>query len=198
MIGSIKPTRSELLRTKKRIALAKKGHELLKKKQDSLVIEFFKLLKEIKELHTQLQQQYSAASKQLDQARALESDLRIRAAAVAVRQSAPIEVRVKNIAGVKVPQITRVEQQRDSKAYDSLMLQEVGTQFGEVVELILQIAAKETALRKILIEIKKTKRRAHALNHILIPELNTAKKHIQFELEERAREEFSRLKRRKH
>ena len=46
---NIKPTRSELLHTKKRIVLAKKGHDLLKKKQDSLIIEFFRLLKEIKE-----------------------------------------------------------------------------------------------------------------------------------------------------
>jgi V/A-type H+/Na+-transporting ATPase subunit D len=198
MMGSIKPTRSELLRTKKRIVLAKKGHELLKKKQDSLVIEFFRLLKEVRTLHLQLQERYASASRQLDQARALESDLRIKAAAIAVRQAAPIEVQLKNIAGVKVPQISRVEQSRDTTSYDSLMLQDVGTAYIGVIELVLQIAAMETALRKILIEIKKTKRRAHALDHILIPELMHTKGYIQFQLEERAREEFTRLKRRKH
>ena len=104
----------------------------------------------------------------------------------------------KNIAGVKVPVINRVEQERTHPLYDSVMLQDVGTAYGAVVEGVLALAAKETALRKILIEIRKTKRRSHALEHILIPQLDAAKKHIQAELEERAREEFSRLKRRKH
>jgi V/A-type H+/Na+-transporting ATPase subunit D len=193
----IKPTRSELLRTKKRIVLAKKGHDLLKKKQDSLIIEFFKLLKEIKEQQHQLQEQFIKASKQMNRARALESDLRIKAASLAVQQAAPVELHVQNIAGVKVPVISRIEQQRLQPLYDSLLLQDVGTAYSDVLELTLLLAAKETALRKILLEIRKTKRRAHALEHILIPELQHAKSYIQFQLEERGREEFTRLKRRK-
>jgi V/A-type H+/Na+-transporting ATPase subunit D len=193
----IKPTRSELLRTKKRIVLAKKGHDLLKKKQDSLIIEFFKLLKETKEEQRQLQQQFVIASKQMDRARALVSDLSIKAASLAVQQAAPVTLEVKNIAGVKVPVIARVEQERLHPLYDSLLLQEVGTQYNDVLALTLRVAAKETALRKILFEIRKTKRRAHALEHILIPDLLHTKSYIQFQLEERAREEFTRLKRRK-
>jgi V/A-type H+/Na+-transporting ATPase subunit D len=193
----IKPTRSELLRTKKRIVLAKKGHDLLKKKQDSLIIEFFKLLKETKEEQRQLQQQFVIASKQMDRARAFVSDLSIKAASLAVQQAAPVILEVKNIAGVKVPVIARVEQERLHPLYDSLLLQEVGTQYNDVLALTLKVAAKETALRKILVEIRKTKRRAHALEHILIPELLHTKSYIQFQLEERAREEFTRLKRRK-
>jgi V/A-type H+/Na+-transporting ATPase subunit D len=193
---NIKPTRSELLRTKKRIKLAKKGHELLKRKQDSLIIEFFKLLKEIKEQQEQLQGQYGRSLRMMSEARALESDLRIRAASLAVQEAAPVQLQVKNIAGVKVPVITATRES-EQPIYDSIMLQDVGSAFLEVVHLITALAAKETALRKILLEIKKTKRRAHALQHILIPQLEGAKSHIQFELEERERENFSRLKRRK-
>lgn len=195
MLGTIKPTRSELLRTRKRITLAKKGHELLKKKQDSLIIEFFKLLKEIKEEHDQLQIQYTKALQQMNEARVLESDLRIKAAALAVQQAAPVELQIKNIAGVKVPVVARKPQEHPN--YDSIMLQDVGNAYFDILQKITELAAKETTLRKMLIEIKKTKRRAHALEHILIPELLHAKKTITFQLEERAREEFSRLKRRK-
>ena len=101
---SIKPTRSELLKTKKRIVLAKKGHELLKKKQDSLVIEFFRLLKEIKEQEKELQAKYVQALRRMSQARALESDLTIKAAALAVQQSKgkrAATVRITHAAGCR-------------------------------------------------------------------------------------------------
>jgi V/A-type H+/Na+-transporting ATPase subunit D len=196
VLPQIKPTRSELLRTKKRITLAKKGHELLKKKQDSLVIEFFKLLNDIKKDHADMRKQYAVALDKMNRARALESDLRIYAAGLSVQEAAPVQLTVRNIAGVKVP--TLVESQQEVPVYDSLLLQEVGHDYGRVLRMAVHLAARETALRKILVEIGKTKRRAHALEHVLLPQLLDAKKHIQFELEERERENFSRLKRRKH
>jgi V/A-type H+-transporting ATPase subunit D len=192
---SIKPTRSELLRTKKRIQLAKKGHELLKKKQDSLIIEFFKILKEIKQQRSDLQSSYTKAIERMNYARALESDLRIGAEALAVQQASSFDVHIKNIAGVRVPMMQVPE--FVPLQYTSLSLQQVGDSYADVLRLVIALAAKETALRKLLIEIRKTKRRAHALEHILLPQLLEAKKHVQFELEERERENFSRIKRRK-
>ncbi len=197
MAETIKHTRSELLKTRKRIKLAKKGHELLKKKQDSLVIEFFALLKQVRKERDELQRRYASAQRRMDESRALESDLRIKAAALAVERSAPIEIEVRNIAGVKIPRIKEAAQRREYPVYESIMLQDLGIAYHEVVDAILTVAARETALRKLLIEIRKTKRRAHALEHILLPRLKAALKSITFELEERSREEFNRLKRRK-
>jgi V/A-type H+-transporting ATPase subunit D len=193
---TIKPTRGELLHTKKKIKLAKKGHDLLKKKQDSLIIEFFRLLKEVEAQERQLQERYVKALRRMSEARALESDLRIRAEGMAVQQTAPIELQARTVAGVRVPVITH-ERRMGHHRYSSLMLQETGSAYMDVVEEAIALAAKETALRKILAEIKKTKRRAHALEQILIPQLVAAEQHIQFELEERGRENFARLKRRK-
>jgi V/A-type H+-transporting ATPase subunit D len=193
----IKSTRSELLKLRKRVKLAKKGHELLKKKQDSLVIEFFKLLKDVKAERERLQAHYQKALLRMSEARSLESDVSIRAASLAVRASAPIKVDIRNIAGVKIPEITLHQGEKTVSAYSSIMLQDVGAAYQHVIDDILQLAAKETALRKLLLEIKKVKRRAHALEHVLLPQLKAAAKRIQFDLEERAREEFSRLKRRK-
>lgn len=191
----LKPTRGELLRLKKRIQLAKKGHDLLKKKQDSLVIEFFSTLKDIKAHQKGLYAEYAAAARKLDMARSLESDLKIRAATIIVQEAAPVELELRSIAGVKVPVIRHEE--REHPRHDSLLLQEVGGAFTEVLEKALVLAAKETALRKLLIEIRKTKRRAHALEEIFIPSLERDRDRIVFELEERSREEFTRLKKRK-
>jgi V/A-type H+-transporting ATPase subunit D len=198
LLIQIKPTRGEFLRVKKRIVFARRGHELLKKKQDALVIEFFKLLKEIKAHEERLFSQYKRASRMMDEARALESDLTIKAAAIAVQQTVPVELRIKNVAGVKLPVIERVETAHETPVFDSLMLQDVGEAYLTIVEEVLALAAKETALRKLLVEIKKVKRRARALEEILIPQLVAAKSRIQLELEEREREQFSRLKKTKH
>ena len=195
MLGTIKPTRSELLRLKKRITLAKKGHELLKKKQDSLIIEFLKLLKEIKEEERALHREYTRALLQMNRARALESDLNIKASTIAVQEAAPVEIDIRNIAGVKVPAIRQPARERPT--YDSLLLQEVGTAYMSVLEMAIALSAKETALRKLLLEIRKTKRRAHALEEIFIPELLATRNRIVMNLEERSREEFTRLKMRK-
>lgn len=194
MTETIKPTRSELLRTRKRVRLAKKGHELLKRKQDSLVMELFRNIKEVKAHREMLQQRYAVAVQRINEARALESDLTIRIAAMAAR-SDPVRLSARSIAGVKVPQLVREPGERP--VYDTLMLQEVGTAYLAVLDDILSLAAKEATLRKLLAEIGKVKRRAYALEHLMIPQLEHAARRTALELEERSREEFGRLKMRK-
>lgn len=193
----VKSTRSELLRLKRKGALASKGHDLLKKKQDSLMLEFFRLLKEVRSARGDLQERYSRAQRMINRARAVESDLDIKAAALCVPQVAPFRVEVKQLAGVKIPTIVIEREQPELPLFDSIMLQEVGEAYRKVIEGILQLAARETALRKVLLEIRKTKRRSQALENVLIPRLESAAKRVMLELEERSREEFSRLKRRK-
>lgn len=158
-------------------------------------MEFFKLLKDLKERRDRLQERYARAQRMMDETRALESDLRIRTAALAVQEGSPVTLDVRNVAGVRLPEITVRES--EPPVYPSLMIQELGKAYTEVVESILQLAARETALRKMLIEIKKTKRRANALEHMLLPKLERSLSQIRNELEEREREEFSQLKQRK-
>ncbi len=193
----LKPTRSEFHKTWKKIGLARKGRDLLKKKQDSLIMEFFLLLKGLKKDRERLQAAYDSARRRMNEARALESDLRIESAALIVQEHAPITVSVKNIAGVRIPEIRRESTHKETPLYNGVVLQDLGMAYHTVVDLLILVAARETAVRKLLGEIKKTKRRVHALEHVLIPKLETGLHHIQFELEEREREEFNRLKHRK-
>ena len=197
MTETIKPTRSELFRVRKRAKLARKGHDLLKKKQDALLLEFFRLLKESRERHDALQSAYLDADRRMREARALESDLRIRAAALAVAEGAPARNAVRNVAGVRVPEIRREPGVRAGPVADTLLIQDLGLRYGVVVDRVLEAAARETALRRVLAEIKRVKRRSLALEKILIPRLQSQESRIRLELEERGREEFVRLKKRK-
>ena len=74
---SFKPTRMELLRTKKRIKLARKGHKLLKQKRDVLIMEFFTILKEIKQVRLNMSDKLGKAQASLYNAIALEGALDI-------------------------------------------------------------------------------------------------------------------------
>ncbi|MBV6343598.1 V-type ATP synthase subunit D, partial [Candidatus Magnetobacterium casense] len=96
----VKPTRSELIELKKRIALAKNGHKLLKKKRDGLILEFFQILKDVKKERAEVADIYRKAAHRMNVARMLESDIKIKSIALATSEKASVAVSKKNIMGV--------------------------------------------------------------------------------------------------
>jgi V/A-type H+/Na+-transporting ATPase subunit D len=66
--------------------------------------------------------------------------------------------------------------------------------FEEVHRMVLDVAEKETALRKLLLEIEKTKRRSNAIENVLIPRLKSNARYIKFRFDEMERENFTKLK----
>ncbi|MFC1648249.1 V-type ATP synthase subunit D [Nanoarchaeota archaeon] len=199
MTTDIKPTRTELIKLKKRIKLAKSGHKLLKKKRDGLILEFFEVLKKAKTLREELTGYYRKAQKKMNYARVVESDLKIRSIAMAISQEPDIELEEKNIVGVVVPKIDRPElhkkmEERGHGYFNSAAIDEAATQYEYLVEKILEAAEVETTMRKMLEEIEKTKRRVNALEFEVIPKLEVQEAFIKMRLEEQERENFSRLK----
>ena len=91
------------------------------------------------------------------------------------------------------------------KGYQSLRLAEMlsGTMrleneaikaFQNVHKMVLDVAEKETTLRKLLYEIEKTKRKSNAIENVFIPRLRNAVKFIVFRLAEMERDTFIMLK----
>ncbi len=197
MAADIKPTRSELIKLKKKIQLAKSGYNLLKKKRDGLILEFFEVLKKAKTVRQELVDEYKKALQQMNIARAAESDLKLRSIALAISKHPDIKVETKNIMGVRVPKITKEELAAQSTyglIAGSAKIDEATTAYQHVVEKIVLAAEVETAMKKLLIEIDKTKRRVNALEFKVIPELEETMKFIQFRLEEMERENIFGLK----
>ena len=200
MLQDIKPTRSELLKLKKQIKLAKSGYALLKKKRDGLILEFFEVLKKAKTLREELVNEYKIALEKINIARTLEGDLKVKSIAMAIKDIPDVKLITKNIMGVKVPKIEATEikkafMERGYGVYNSSAIDEAAAAYERVVEKIILAAEVETSLRKLLIEIEKTKRRVNALDFVIIPNLDKTRSFIQFRLEEMERENIFRMKR---
>jgi len=200
MAQDIKPTRSELLKVKKQIKLAKSGHSLLKKKRDGLILEFFEILKKAKSLRQELVELYSIALEKTNIARTMESDLKIKSMAMAVRELPEVKLEAKNIMGILVPKIesAKIESKSMERGYgiysSSISIDEAADAFEKVMEKIALVAEVETSMKKLLNEIEKTKRRVNALEFVVMPNLNKTKSFIQLRLEEMEREGTFRMK----
>ncbi len=200
MSQEVKPTRSELIKLKNRIRLAKSGHSLLKKKRDGLILEFFNILKKAKTLRQELVDEYKIATDKINVARALEGDLKVKSIAMAIKEIPDIKLTTKNIMGVKVPKIEYSEikkafMERGFGIYNSSAIDEAAASYESVIEKTVLAAEVETSMRKLLNEIEKTKRRVNALEFVVIPSLEGIKSFITLRLEELERENIFRMKR---
>ena len=201
MALDIKPTRSELIKLKKQVKLAKSGHSLLKKKRDGLILEFFDLLKKAKSVRQDLTDSYIEAIGKINLARVAHNDLKLQSIALAIPKSPDLTMETKNVMGVKVPKIESESLQKSllerGKGIigSSPLIDKSIHGYEKVVEEVIKVAEAETAMKRLLSEIEKTKRRVNALEFNRIPAMEEAAKFITLRLEEMERENVFRLKR---
>ena len=200
-ISDVKPTRMELIETKRKIKLSKSGYKLLKMKRDGLIMEFFELLPKVKDLRSQLSVLYSNAMEKLAIAVAADGKTALESAANCLNKAPEVELSSKNIMGVVVPsvEVTAVEKSLEDRGYGligtSIRVDEAVHAFEKLSEMIILAAEGETTMKKLLDEIESTKRRVNALEFKVIPNLEEVAKYISFRLEELERESIFGLKR---
>jgi V/A-type H+-transporting ATPase subunit D len=194
------PTRMELLKAKTRVQLARKGHKLLKQKRDALILEFFKILSHAQDLRAELNAQMKKAYTALAVAQAYHGIQEIEAAALAVKRAPGVKVQVRNIMGVKIPSLeaSRVEKPLLERGYSvlgtSAKIDEAAEEFEKALDLVFKLSQTENAIRRLILEIEKTKRRVNSLEFVIIPRLENQARLIRFRLEEMERDSFVMLK----
>jgi len=197
---AVKPTRMELLNIKNRIKLAEKGYRLLKQKRDVLILEFFMILEKARDLRGTLNAQASRAYRALAIAEAYHGIFEVENAAMAVSRASNVEISVKNVMGVKVPDIKGryIAKTSFQRGYGiigtSAKIDEAAGAFEECLATIVELAKTENALMKLLREIEKTKRRVNALEYVILPRLRRQARYISMRLDETERETFFTLK----
>ncbi|MBU0590980.1 MAG: V-type ATP synthase subunit D [Candidatus Micrarchaeota archaeon] len=197
----VNPTRMELIKTKERIVLAKKGHKLLKQKRDALILEFFKILKKAQDLRGELANRMKRAYGSLALAETYHNIQELSKVSLDLRKDIDIEIDVQNVMGVKIPNITTTMETKHfmsipsySVAATSAKIDAAVEDFDEVLKMVIKLAETETAMKRLILEIEKTKRRVNALEYVLIPRLDEQKRMISFRLEEMERDSFVSLK----
>ena len=117
--------------------------------------------------------------------------------AEAVEIDDTVEMRWRSVMGVELPHIPdRAPAPRPEYgfAFTSSALDEAYLKFRKVKELTREMAEIETSIYRLAQAIKKTQKRANALQNIVIPGFDHTIRVITEALEEKEREEFVRLK----
>jgi V/A-type H+-transporting ATPase subunit D len=190
-----------LLQRKQQAKIATQGVDLLKRKRDALVADFFNIVRQALAAREQLTKISEEAYVMLALAKAWEGREALEAAAMADRREVLVDIEVRNVWGTKIPEVAVKEVRRTllerghNPTSTSLRTVESASNFENVLHAILEVAATEIKLRKIGEEIKKTTRRVNALEQVVIPRLIGEIRFITAVLEQRAREDVFRLKR---
>ncbi len=192
---NVVPTRMELLKKKNQIKLAKKGYELLKKKRDALIHEFFKILKKAKNLRKELKERIEECKKNLYYASIITPYYEIELISNINKADLKLEVKESNVMGVKIPKIRHELKLREAPSIlSNPSVEEISASYREVLKIIIEIAEIETSIKRILKEIEKTKRRVNALEFIILPKLEEEVKLIKQRLDEIERDNLVALK----
>ena len=200
MPDEVKTTRLELIETRGRIKLAEKGRKLLTQKRDVLVLEFFKVIKESKDLRNVLNAKMKDAFTALAMARAYHGIVEIENISLSVEKAPDVLVEDKNIMGVHIPKIKIPEagKKTGGRGYcinaGSAKIDEATDAFQECLAMVVKLAETENAIKRFVKEIEKTKRKVNALDYSLIPQLRKNQAYIVMRLEEMEREQFISLK----
>ena len=171
--------------------------KLLKLKRQALILEFFSITKSSAKLRGKLNSELIRGYQSIRMAEMLDGEMRLENEAMKIPRLKKLLITPKNVMGVKIPRLeggTREQSLTEYLLEIPVSISEAMKAFQEVHKIVLDVAEKETTLRKLLKEIEKTKRKANAIENVFIPKLEAAVKFILFRLGEIERDTFTMLK----
>ena len=190
------PTKGNLMATKKSLALAKVGFDLLDRKRNILIRELMTLIERAAEIQDVIDDAYASAYRALEQANITLGFCDEISKMLPVEDSIQLDYR--SIMGVEIPVVRMEKTQQRQLCYGlsntNARLDEAVALFTRAKELTVELAEIENSVYRLAVAIKKTKKRANALKNIMIPRFEESIRFITDALDEKDREEFSRLK----
>ncbi|MBQ8920767.1 MAG: V-type ATP synthase subunit D [Oscillospiraceae bacterium] len=196
MADQVFPTKGNLIAAKRSLALSKLGYDLMDRKRNVLVRELMQLVDRAKELRGSIEKTYELAYARLQEANITLGVADRFANAVPVDQSVAIATRT--VMGVEIPIITHEDEMPSDIPYGFLdtnvQLDEAYAAFIKVRNMTLMLAEVDTGVFRLATAISATQRRANALKEVLIPRYTQIIRTISDALEDKEREEFTRMK----
>jgi V/A-type H+-transporting ATPase subunit D len=176
----------ELMRVRRRLAVATRGHSLLKDKLDGLMQEFLGLLQKYKAARREFDREFPEISKRFLLASIAGSPGAVPTALAQSRGEVTLTVQTRNVAGVNLPEFKA--EVRPAGGYSLL---DTPVDLDEAVEALkaffpklIELAQLEHSIWLFIAEIERTRRRVNALEYVMIPQLRDAMRYIRAKLEE--------------
>ncbi len=196
MLANVNATRMELLRLRKRVALASRGHRLLSEKRDEISRQLIQIARSIQPLRQKVEQELSQTFRRFMLARASMEPEHVKAALSVPTKKFSMVMNFASVMNVKVPQLVK-EIEGDILCYG------YGTTSGEMdvallsleraFDTLIELAEKEKQARLLAVELQMTRRRVNVLEHVVIPETQETIKFINTKLSEAERDNTTRL-----
>ena len=192
------PTKGNLILAKNSLALAVQGYGLMDKKRNILLKELTGLIGQTRSIQSEIDSTFTSAYRALQKAN-IELGVRfVEEIADSIPTEDSIRVKARSIMGTEIPLVEYTPREKERPPYSfystSDSLDEACLAFERVKELTARLATVETSAYRLAESIKKTQKRANALKNITIPSYQALVTEITNALEEKDREEFTRLK----
>lgn len=191
------PTKGNLILAKNALALSRQGFELMDKKRNILIRELMGLIAEAEDIQEQIDETYADAYRALQKANLQMGIHWVEEISMAVPVEDGIRIKRRSVMGTEIPKV-KYERKELKPSYSfyhtSMSLDEACQKFQKVKELTVRLAEIENSAYRLAYNIKKTQKRANALQNITIPKYERLAGEIQEYLEEKEREEFTRQK----
>lgn len=191
------PTKGNLILAKNSLALAKLGYGLMDKKRNILIRELMGLIDEAKDIQAEIDSTFTEAYEALQLANIELGINYVQEIGMAVPVENSIAIKARSIMGTEIPLVRYdASSLRPTYAFGDTRqsLDAARMKFEKVKELTIKLSMVENSAYRLASSIKKTQKRANALKNITIPAYETLTKDISNALEEKEREEFTRLK----
>lgn len=191
------PTKGNLILAKNSLALAKQGYELMDKKRNILIRELMDLIEEAKDIQEEIDSTFTRAYACLQHANIEQGISKVQELAYTVPIEHSIRIQTRSIMGTEIPYV-KYDAHENNLTYalgDTKSSIDIAREaFRQVKDLTIKLSMVENAAYRLAASIKKTQKRANALKNITIPTYQALVHNITNALEEKEREEFTRLK----
>ena len=192
------PTKGNLILAKNSLALASQGYELMDKKRNILLRELMGLIDQAKDIQSQIDETFRAAYAALQKANMELGIAFVEQVSYTVPVENSIRIKTRSVMGTEIPLVEYDKQTTNTPTYayysTTQALDQARLAFEKVKDLTIRLSMIENSAYRLAANIKKTQKRANALKNITIPMYEALTKNIQNALEEKEREEFTRLK----
>ena len=191
---NVNPTRMELSKLKKKLESARRGHKLIKDKRDELMRQFMNLIKENRQLRSEVEAAIIDANRYMAVAGSVMQKEVLETALMLPKQEVELEVEEKNVMSVNIPVFNPKYRSSDTNdiysygmAFTSIDLDGAVNALSGIFPKMIRLAEVEKACQLMADEIEKTRRRVNALEHIMIPDYEETIKYITMKLSENER-----------